>query len=89
MRRVKRKPSGCVCRANAPHDLGSMLSLDRGNVVLALQIKPELCAIPEITTESHGRIGSNRAATVEDVGDTAGRYPKIEGQPVCAEIARL
>jgi len=66
-----------------------MLSLDRRNVVLALQIKPELRAVPEITTESHGCIGGNRAATIEDVGDTAGRHPEIEGEPVCTEIARL
>src|SRR5260370_24540330 len=66
-----------------------MLSLDGGDVVVALQIKPELCAVPEITTESHGCIGGNGAATIEDVGDTAGRHPEIEGEPVCTEIARL
>src|SRR5882762_9915388 len=77
-----------VCRTNAPYDLGSMLSLDRRNVVLALQIKPELCAVPE-ATESHGCVGGNGAATIEDVGDTAGRHPEIEGEPVCTEAARL
>jgi hypothetical protein len=53
-----------------------MLSLDRGDVILALQIKPELCAVPEITTESHGCVGGNRAATVEDIRDTADGTPK-------------
>src|SRR5258708_37346324 len=70
-----------VCRTNAPYDLGSMLSLDRRNVVLALQIKPELCAVPEIATESHGCVGGNGAATIEGVGGTGGRHPGTRGAP--------
>jgi hypothetical protein len=66
-----------------------MLSLDGSDVVLALEIKPELCAVPEIATESHGCIGGNGAATIKDVSDTAGRHPEIKGEPVCTEIARL
>lgn len=66
-----------------------MLPLDHGNVVSALQIKPELCTMPELATESDSRIGGNRAATIEYIGDTARRHPKIEGEPLCTQIAGL
>jgi hypothetical protein len=40
-----------------------VLTLDSGDVILALQIEPELRAIPKIAAESHGCIGGARAAT--------------------------
>jgi hypothetical protein len=41
-----------------------VLTLDYGNVVLALQIKPELCTVSEVTAKPKRRIGGNRPATV-------------------------
>jgi len=49
----------------APCDFGSMFTLDHRDVVLALQIKPELRAVSETTAESHCSIDSNRPAQVE------------------------
>jgi hypothetical protein len=41
-----------------------VLVLDHSNVVLALQIKPELCMIPKIAPESHGGISSDRPTLI-------------------------
>jgi hypothetical protein len=38
--------------------------LNSGDVILALQIEPELRAVSKIVAESHGCIGGNRAATI-------------------------
>jgi hypothetical protein len=61
---VRRERSRGVSRPNASRNLGSVLALDYGNVVLALQIKPELCSVSEIATEPNRRIGGDRPATV-------------------------
>jgi hypothetical protein len=63
--------------------------LDRGNVVLALEIKPELCTVSKIATEPNRRIGGDRPAAIQYVGNAARRYPEIEREPICAEFARL
>jgi hypothetical protein len=41
-----------------------MLALDHSNVVLALQIKPELCTVSKIAAESHGGISGDRPTPV-------------------------
>jgi hypothetical protein len=48
-----------------------MLALDHRDVVLALQVKPELRAITKIVTKSHCGVGSDRPAPVQNVGDAA------------------
>src|ERR1700730_14203401 len=63
--------------------------VNRRNVVLALQIEPELCAVPKRAAEPHCRVGGDPPAFVEDVRDAAGRHAKIEGETVRAERARL
>jgi hypothetical protein len=65
------QPSRRVSRADALRDLGSMLTLDDGNVILALKIKPELCTVSKIATEANRCIGGNRAATIENAGNAA------------------
>src|ERR1700729_3957945 len=42
---------------HAPRDFRAPLLLNNRNVVLALQIEPELCAVAEIAAEAHRRIG--------------------------------
>jgi hypothetical protein len=64
-------------------------TLDDGNVVLALEIKPELCTVPKIATKPNRCIGGNRPATVEYVGNGARRYPEVECESICAEFARF
>jgi hypothetical protein len=50
-----------------------MLTLDDRNIVLALQIKPELCAVSKVAAKTNRRIGGNRSATIQNVGDAARR----------------
>jgi hypothetical protein len=55
--RLRAKLLGCVRRSNAPGNLGSVLTLDYGNIVLTLKIKPELCAVSKIAAKPHCRFG--------------------------------
>src|SRR3954452_18080591 len=82
------KPSRRICGPNALCDFASLLSLHHPDVVLALQVEPELRAVAEIAAEAHGGVGGDRAAPVQNVGDAAGRHADIERQPVCGEPAR-
>ena len=61
------------------------LRFDQCDVVLALQIEPELRAIAEIAAEPHGRIRRDRATPVENVGDAPGWDAEVERQPVGAQ----
>jgi hypothetical protein len=63
-------------------------SLYHSDVILALQIQPELRAIAEITAKPHSGVGRNRTAAVNNIGDTARRYAEIEGKPIRAKFAR-
>jgi len=65
------------------------LTLNDSNVVLALQIKPELGTISKISTEPDGCISSDRPASIEYVRDATGRYAEIEREPICTELARF
>jgi hypothetical protein len=58
------------------------LALDQGNVILALQVEPELRAVAEISPEADGGIGADRAASVENIGDAAGWNTEVESQSV-------
>lgn len=57
-------------------DLSTALTLDYGDVVLALQIEPKLRAVAEIAPEPDGGIGRDGASPVENVGDAAGELWK-------------
>jgi hypothetical protein len=56
----------------------ALFPLDRANVLLALQVQPELRTVAEIAAEPYGGIGRNRAAGIEDVRDAAGGHANIE-----------
>jgi hypothetical protein len=56
---------------------------------LTLQVQPELRAVAEVAAEPHRGVGGDGAATVENVGDAAGRYAEIERKAVRTECARL
>jgi hypothetical protein len=62
-----------------------VFALDNGNVVLALQSEPELCAVSKISPKAHGGIGCYRSALIEDIGDAARRHPEIECEAVRAQ----
>lgn len=57
------------------------------STILALQVQPELCAVPEVTAEPHRGVGRDRAAVVENVSDAAGWNADIKRQPVGTEFA--
>jgi hypothetical protein len=73
--------------SHALRDLGTAFTLYYGDVILALQVKPELGTVSEISAEPDGRIGSDRPASVEDVCDATGWYAEVECKPICAELA--
>jgi hypothetical protein len=75
--------------SHTAHDLSTTLALNDSNVVLALQIKPELGTISKISTEPDGCISSDRPASIEYVRDATGRYAEIEREPICTELARF
>jgi hypothetical protein len=74
---------------NATLDGGAMFTLDNCNLVLPLQIEPELCAVAEIPAETNGRVGRNGAAPIQDVRNPAGGDAKIESQPTGGVSPRL
>jgi hypothetical protein len=74
---------------NASRDFRPPLLLDNRNVVLTLQVEPELRAVAKIATESHRGVSRNGAAAAENAGNTAGRHAEIERKAVCAQPARL
>jgi hypothetical protein len=48
-----------------------VLPLDDRDLVLALQIEPELRAVAEVASEPDRRIGGDRAPRVENIGDAS------------------
>jgi hypothetical protein len=66
-----------------------MLPLDHRNVVLALQVEPELRAVAEVTAQADGRIGGDRPPAIQNVGDTSGRHADVERKPIGAQFARI
>jgi hypothetical protein len=75
--------------SHTARDLSTALTLNDSNVVLALQIKPDLGTISKISTEPDGCISSDRPASIEYVRDATGRYAEIEREPICTELARF
>ena len=63
--------SGRIRGPHALRDLASLLPFNQRDVVLALQVEPELRAVAEIAPEAHRRICADRAATVQDIRDAA------------------
>src|SRR5438132_1169729 len=63
---------------HATGNLRTLLPLDHANVILSLQVQPELRAVAEIAAEPHRGIGRDAAAAIEDVGDPARRNADIE-----------
>lgn len=70
-------------------NLCSPIALNQIDVVLGLQIEPELSGIPEVTTQPDGGIGCNRAAAVKNVRDAPRGDAKIEREPTGAQFPGL
>ena len=79
---------GRVRRPYTPRNFPALLALYHRNVVLALQVEPELRAVAEIAAEADRGVCSDRAPPVENVGDAAGRHAHVEREPIGAEFTR-
>jgi len=66
-----------IRRSHTPRDLGTALTLDDSNVVLALQIKPKLGTISKISAEPDGRICGYRPTSIQYVCDATRWYAEI------------
>jgi hypothetical protein len=53
---------GCVGGPHPPVDVCTLLAFDHGNIVLALQVEPELRIVAKISAKPHCRIGGDRSA---------------------------
>src|SRR5712691_2284760 len=63
-----------------------------GEIVLRLQVDPELRSVAEITAEAQCGLGRDRAFAVEDIDDTARWYTQrpcqcIGRKPPCLQLA--
>lgn len=79
----------CVSGLDATSNFCTVVAFGDGDIVLALEVEPELGAVTEIAAEAEGRIGGNRAAGIEDIGNAAGWDAEIERQAVSAQASRL
>src|SRR5262249_60505878 len=78
-------------RIRGPDALGNLcapLPLDHGNVMLALQVQPELGGVAKIEPETHSGVGRDCTSAIKDVSHAAGGHADVERQTVCAELAR-
>jgi hypothetical protein len=80
-------PSSRVRRPHPPNNLVPAFSLYHPDVILALQIEPELRTIAEIASKPHRRVGRNRTPAVKNIRDTARRYAEIKRKPIRAKFA--
>jgi hypothetical protein len=74
-----------VGRLNTPRDLLAALGLDHGEVVLALQVEPELRVVAEMPAKAQRRFGGDPAPTVQDVGDAAGWHARSSARRFALE----
>src|SRR5665647_1138203 len=79
-------------RVRRPHplrNLSALLALHHADVILALQVEPELRAVAEIAAEPHRRVGGNRASRVENIGDAHRRPADVLVTLLMSSVNRL
>jgi len=84
-----RWPSGCVGEPDPPRDFGAAFGVDDRDIVLALQVEPELRTIGEIASEANRGVGADRASTVKEVRYPAWRHAEIEREAARAQVLRI
>lgn len=75
--------------ADALSDFLTAVALDQGDLVLALQVEPELRPVAEVAAEAHRGVCGHAAPPVQDVGDPARRHAEVEGEAVRAQATRF
>src|SRR6185437_191596 len=68
---IRSKISSGIGRSHTAVDFGALLPLDHADVILALQVQPELRAVAEITAQPNGRVRGDCATAIQYIGDTA------------------
>jgi hypothetical protein len=76
-----------ICGPDPPADVGPLVPFNHGDIVLALQIEPELRIVAEIAAQPHGRICRYRAPSIENVGDAPRRDAQVQRQTIRTELA--
>ena len=79
----ERAPAPCTITQRRPgrtrrEDFLAALAFDHGDVVLALQLEPELRPIAESSGRADRRVGGDRPPAVENVGNASGRDADVE-----------
>ena len=69
-------------------DFSAFLPFDDTNVVLTLQVQPELRAIAEIADQAVPRVRRDTSASIQNIGDPPRGNADVERKPVCTEPAR-
>src|SRR5438128_393036 len=70
-----------------PADVRPFVAFDHSNIVLALQIEPELRVVAEIPAKPHRRVCGDRAPSIENAGDPSRRHAEVQRQTVGTELA--
>ncbi len=74
----------CVSVTYALNNFRTAIAFNHRDVMLTLQIEPELRTIAKIATEADGRVGSNRTPAVQNIGDAAGRHTNVDREAIGA-----
>src|SRR6478672_2966590 len=72
---------------DAPGNFRTLLPLDHADVILSLQVQPELRAVAEIAAKPHRGIRRDPTTAIEDVGDATGRHADIERETVSTQLS--
>lgn len=81
-------PSSRVGRSDTSSDLPPLLAFHDSDVVLPLQVQPELRAVTEIAAKPHRGICRNASASVQNVGNPPRGNADVERKPVGAQPTR-
>jgi hypothetical protein len=68
-----------VRRRHLPRDLDAHVPLDERDLVLALEVEPELRPATEVAAEADGGIGVDGTTAAQDAPDPARRHAECEG----------
>jgi hypothetical protein len=76
-----------IRRMHVLSDFFAAFLLRQRNVILPLQVDPELRAVAEVAAQAQCRIRTDRAAAVQNIGDAARGNAKQDSEAIGAEIA--
>jgi hypothetical protein len=72
-------------RGDRLSDLLAVFLLGEAQLVLLLQVQPEVCAGAKLVSESEGRFGGDCPLTVDDLRDAVGGYIQCPAERGCAD----